>query len=80
MQQYDSHLPSSPMNRFPSLLGLSYWPFIPYPPAPSMPLFNIVIEPQGEPAVPIPAKATCSSQILDRPVWNTPYPLTPPSG
>ena len=56
MQQYDSRLPSSPMVRFPGLLGLSYWPFIPYPPAPSRPLFNIVIESPAEPAVPIPAK------------------------
>lgn len=56
MQQYDSRLPSSPMVRFPGLLGLSYWPFIPYPPAPSMPLFNIVIESPAEPPVPIPAK------------------------
>ena len=56
MQQYDSRLPSSPMVRFPGLLGLSFWPFIPYPPAPFRPLFNIVIESPAEPPVPIPAK------------------------
>jgi hypothetical protein len=56
MQQYDSRLLSSPMIRFPSLLGLSYWPFVPYPPAPSMPVFNIVIESSVEPSAPPPAK------------------------
>jgi hypothetical protein len=62
MQQFDSRLLSSPMTRFPSVLGLSYWPFIPYPPAPSMSGLNITIDlpeelsPPQPPKPPAPAK------------------------
>jgi hypothetical protein len=56
MQQHDSRLPSSPMTRFPSILGLSYWPFIPYPPAPSMPVINISIDLPQQPDPPVPPK------------------------
>lgn len=56
MQQFDSRLLSSPMTRFPSVLGLSYWPFIPYPPAPSMSVLNITIDLPEEPSPPQPPK------------------------
>lgn len=56
MQRHESRLPSSPMVRFPSLLGMTYWPFIPYTAAPSFPVFNFVIQlPEEVPALP-PAK------------------------
>ena len=44
MQRYDSRMPSSPMTRIPSVLGLSYWPFVAYPPAPSMTINNVVVQ------------------------------------
>jgi hypothetical protein len=56
MQQFDSRLLSSPMTRFPSVLGLSYWPFIPYPPAPSMSVLNITIDLPEELSPPQPSK------------------------
>jgi hypothetical protein len=56
MQQYESRMLSSPLTRFPSLLGLSYWPFIAYPPAPSLSILNITIDLGEEPAPPVPAK------------------------
>lgn len=62
MQQYDSRMPSSPMTRIPSILGTSYWPFVPYPPAPSMTIVNIEVEmpeaspPPSPPKPPAPSK------------------------
>jgi hypothetical protein len=53
MQRYESRMPSSPMIRFPGLLGTSYWPFVPYPPAPSMTFVNVVVDiPDTTPAPP----------------------------
>lgn len=62
MQQYNSRMPSSPMMRFPALLGTSYWPFVPYLPAPSMTIMNIAVEvpeassPTSPPKPPAPSK------------------------
>jgi hypothetical protein len=32
------------MIRFPGILGTSYWPFVAYPPAPSMTIVNVVVD------------------------------------
>ena len=53
MQRFDSQMLSSPMLRFPAILGTSYWPFVPYLPAPSMTFTNIVLElPEAAPPLP----------------------------
>ena len=44
MQRYDSRMMSSPVMRFPGLFGLSLWPYIVYPPAPSMTIVNVQIQ------------------------------------
>lgn len=44
MQRHDSRMMASPLMRFPGLFGLSLWPFIAYPPAPSMTIVNIQIQ------------------------------------
>ena len=63
MQRYDSLMPPSPMIRFPSLLGTSYWPFVPYLPAPSVTFQNIVVEmPEATPP-PSPPKAPAPSKF-----------------
>jgi hypothetical protein len=63
MQGYNSRMPSSPMTRFPALLGTSYWPFVPYLPAPSMTITNIVVEvPEAAPP-PSPAKPPAASKF-----------------
>jgi len=55
MQRFDSQMLSSPMLRFPAILGTSYWPFVPYLPAPSMTFANIVFEtPEPAPPPPVP--------------------------
>ena len=36
MQRYDSQMMASPLMRFPGLFGISLWPYIAYPAAPSM--------------------------------------------
>src|SRR5215831_10007756 len=41
MQSYSSRMPDSPMLRIPTLLGTTFWPFLPYPPAPTMMFVNI---------------------------------------
>ena len=63
MQRHESRLPSSPMLRFPAILGLSYWPFINYPPAPSMPVFNIVVELPDETNQPAPTRPPASAKF-----------------
>jgi len=63
MQRHDSQLPSSPMSRFPGVLGLTYWPFIAYPPAPTMQMFNFVIETPGETAPVVQNKPPASSKF-----------------
>ncbi len=44
MQRYDSRMMSSPVMRFPGLFGISLWPYIIYPPAPSMTIVNVQIQ------------------------------------
>lgn len=44
MQQYDSRMMSSPVMRFPGLFGISLWPYIVYPPAPSMTIVNVQVQ------------------------------------
>ena len=44
MQSYDSRMMSSPMMRFPGLFGISLWPYIIYPPAPSMTILNVQVQ------------------------------------
>jgi len=44
MQRFDSRMMASPVMRFPGLFGLSLWPYIAYPPAPSMTIVNIQIQ------------------------------------
>ena len=63
MQRHDSRLPSSPMLRFPSVLGLTYWPFIAYPPAPVTEVFNFMIGPLEEPAPAVQNKPPASSKF-----------------
>jgi hypothetical protein len=49
MQRYNSQMMSSPMIRFPAVLGLSPWPYINYPPAPSMTIVNVQVDiPDGD--------------------------------
>lgn len=43
MQSHDSRMMASPLQRIPSVLGLSFWPFIPYLPAPSLTVINVEI-------------------------------------
>lgn len=55
MQRFDSQMLSSPMLRFPAILGTSSWPFVPYLPAPSITFSNIVLEmPEAAPPPPAP--------------------------
>ena len=44
MQRFDSRMMASPVMNFPGLFGLSLWPYISYPPAPSMTIVNIQIQ------------------------------------
>jgi hypothetical protein len=44
MQSYNSRMMSSPMMRFPGLFGISLWPYIIYPPAPSMTILNVQVQ------------------------------------
>lgn len=58
MQSHDSRMMNSPLQRIPSVLGLSSWPFIPYLPAPSLTVVNVQINlPAMVPAAPIPPPA-----------------------
>jgi len=43
MQRYDSRMMNSPLQRIPPVLGLSFWPFISYLPAPSLTVVNVQI-------------------------------------
>jgi hypothetical protein len=62
MQIHHSRMPESPMNRIPTLLGSSFWPYLNYPPAPSLTIVNVQIQ--------IPA--------LDQPPSPPPAPPAPP--
>lgn len=44
MQRYDSRMMSSPVMHFPGLFGISLWPYIVYPPAPSLTIVNVQIQ------------------------------------
>jgi hypothetical protein len=44
MQRFDSQMMASPVMRFPGLFGQSLWPYIAYPPAPSVTIVNIQIQ------------------------------------
>ena len=44
MQRYDSRMMNSPLQRIPPVLGLSFWPFISYLPAPSLTVVSIQID------------------------------------
>jgi hypothetical protein len=43
MQGYDSRMMSSPMTRFPGVFRITPWPYIIYPPAPSMTIVDVQI-------------------------------------
>ena len=44
MQRYDSRMMASPVMRFPGLFGISLWPYVAYPPAPSVTIVNVQIQ------------------------------------
>ena len=44
MQRYDSRMMNSPMWNFPGPFGISLWPYIAYPPTPSMTIVNVQIQ------------------------------------
>lgn len=54
MQRFNSRMMSSPVMRFPGLFGISLWPYIAYPPAPSMTIVNIQIHMPGSDQPPAP--------------------------
>jgi len=56
MQRYDSRMMASPLMRFPGLFGISLWPYIASPPAPSMTIVNVQIQlPElNQPPTPLP--------------------------
>lgn len=55
MQRYDSRMMNSPLQRISPVLGLSFWPFIPYLPAPSLTVVNVQINLPASPSPsPIP--------------------------
>jgi hypothetical protein len=59
MQRYDSRMMTSPLQRIPSVLGLSLWPFTPYLPAPSLTVVNVQINfPALDSPSPIPPPAS----------------------
>jgi hypothetical protein len=62
MQRHDSRMMESPLNRIPSLLGMSLWPFNPYFYAPpSLTVVNVTVNlPATEPGTP-PASAARTS-------------------
>ncbi|MDH5194460.1 MAG: hypothetical protein OEW32_12300 [Nitrospira sp.] len=59
MQRHDSRMMALPLQRIPPLWGLSWWPFTPYLPAPSLTVVNIEINfPTLAPPSPIPPPPT----------------------
>ena len=44
MQRFDSSMMASPMMGFPGLFGISLWPYIAYPPGPSMTIVNVQMQ------------------------------------
>jgi hypothetical protein len=65
MQRYESRLPSSPMLRFPGVLGLTYWPYMAYPAAPTSQVFNFILEmpEEQEPVPPVQSKPPTTSKF-----------------
>lgn len=58
MQRHDSRMMASPLQHMPSVLGVSFWPFIPYLPAPSLTIVNVQINvPTVASPSPIPSPA-----------------------
>ena len=63
MQSHDSRMMNSPLQRIPPVLGLSFWPFISYLPAPSLTVVNVQINlptlasPSPLPPPPPPARS-----------------------
>lgn len=43
MQSHESRMMNSPLQRIPPVLGLSFWPFVSYLPAPSLTVVNVEI-------------------------------------
>lgn len=59
MQSHDSRMMNSPLQRIPPILGLSFWPFISYLPAPSLTVVNVQINlPELASPSPIPPPVT----------------------
>ena len=55
MQSYSSRMLDSPMLRIPTLLGATFWPFLPYPPAPTMMFLDLQLQmPEMSPPPPPP--------------------------
>ena len=62
MQRYNSQMLDSPMLRIPAPLGLAFWPFLAYLPAPTMTIVNVQIQlpelhTSPTPPAPPPARA-----------------------
>ena len=60
MQSHDSRMMNSPLQCIPPILGLSFWPFISYLPAPSLTVVNVQIN-LPPPAYPIHITPTSPS-------------------
>ena len=55
MQSSSSRMLDSPMLRIPTLLGTTFWPFLPYPPAPTMRFLDLQLQmPEMSPPPPPP--------------------------
>ncbi|MBI3806295.1 MAG: hypothetical protein HY281_02090 [Nitrospirae bacterium] len=64
MQRFDSRMMASPLVRFPGLFGLSLWPYIAYPPAPSVTIVNVQIQiPELNQPPPTPPKPPARSKF-----------------
>ena len=63
MQRYDSRMMSSPVMRFPGLFGMSLWPYIVYPPAPSLTIVNVQVQIPELDQRPAPASSPPSSRF-----------------
>ena len=63
MQRYDSRMMSSPVMRFPGLFGISLWPYIVYPPAPSLTIVNVQVKIHELDQRPAPTSSPPSSKF-----------------
>ena len=63
MQRYDSRMMSSPVMRFPGLFGIALWPYIAYPPAPSLTIVNVQVQIPELYQRPAPASSPPSSKF-----------------